>query len=137
MITDGTSNWHYLAVKSISGLLRGITSNHNGDFYCLSCFHPYTTENKLRKHEMICNNHEFYHPKIPDENNKILNYIPGKKSLRVSFVIYADLECLLRKMSDVRILLKNHIQERKLHIDLQDTGKFFMIWFKEILKLIF
>ena len=45
MITDGTSNWHYLAVKSISGLLRGITSNHNGYFYCLSCFHPDTTEN--------------------------------------------------------------------------------------------
>ena len=35
MITDGTGNWHYLAVKSISGLLRGIASNHNGDFYCL------------------------------------------------------------------------------------------------------
>ena len=30
MITDGTGNWHYLPVKSISGLLRGITSNHNG-----------------------------------------------------------------------------------------------------------
>ena len=33
MITDGTSNWHYLAVKSISGLLRGKTSNHNGDLF--------------------------------------------------------------------------------------------------------
>ena len=31
MITDGTGNWHYLAIKSISGLLRGITSNHNGE----------------------------------------------------------------------------------------------------------
>ena len=39
LITDGNSNWHYLAVKSISGLLRRITSNHNGDFYCLNCFH--------------------------------------------------------------------------------------------------
>ena len=38
MITDGTSNRHYLAVKSISGLLRGITSNPNGDFHCLNCF---------------------------------------------------------------------------------------------------
>ena len=27
MITDGTGNWHYLVIKSISGLLRGITSN--------------------------------------------------------------------------------------------------------------
>ena len=32
MITDGTSNWHYLALKRISGLLRGTTLNHNGDF---------------------------------------------------------------------------------------------------------
>ena len=31
MITDG-KKWHYLAVKSLSALLRGITSNHNGDF---------------------------------------------------------------------------------------------------------
>ena len=47
MITDGTSNWHYLVVKSISALLRRIKSNHNGDFYCLNCFHSYTTEKTL------------------------------------------------------------------------------------------
>ena len=51
MITDETNNWHYLAVKSISGLLRGITSNHNGDFYCLNFFQVYTIERKLRKNE--------------------------------------------------------------------------------------
>ena len=99
MIADEISNWHYLAVKSTLGLLRGITSNHNGDFYCLNCLHSYTTEEKLRKHERICNNHEFCHPKMPDENNKILKYIPGEKSLRVPFIIYADLECLLQKIN--------------------------------------
>ena len=95
MITNGTSNWHYLAVKSISGLLRRITSNHNDDFYCLNCFHSYTTMNKLKKHEKICRNHDFCHVKIPKENNKILKYNPGEKSLKVPFVIYADLECIL------------------------------------------
>ena len=49
MINDKTINWHCLVVKRISGLLRGITSRHNGDFYCLNCLHSYTTENKLRK----------------------------------------------------------------------------------------
>ena len=39
MITDSDNNWHYLAVKNMPGLLRGTTSNHNGDFYCLHCFH--------------------------------------------------------------------------------------------------
>ena len=99
MITDGTSNWHYLAVKSISGLLRRITSNHNDDFYCLNCFHSYTTMNKLKKYEKICRNHDFCHVKIPKKNNKILKYNPGEKSLKVPFIIYADLECILRKIN--------------------------------------
>ena len=98
MITDGTDNWHYLIVKSISGLLRGITSNHNGDLHCLNCFHSYTPENKLRKHERICEDHDFCHVKMPDEDNNILEYVLGKKSLRVPFIIYAELECLLKKI---------------------------------------
>ena len=98
MITDKTNNWHYLAVKSISGLLRRITSNHNGDFYCLNYFHSYTTENKLRKHEKICNDHDFCYLKMPTEDNKILKHIPGEKLLKVPFIIYADLQCLLQKI---------------------------------------
>ena len=45
MITDN-KKWHYLALKNIYGLLRGITSNRDGDFYCLNCFHSYTTKKK-------------------------------------------------------------------------------------------
>ena len=36
---------------------------------------------------------------MPDEDNKILKYISGEKSLRVPFIIYVDLECLLRKIN--------------------------------------
>ena len=99
MITDGTSNWHYLAIKNISGLLRGITSNHNGDFYCLNCLHSYRTKGKLKKHEKICKNHDFCHLKMPDVDNNILESKSGKKSLRHPFITYADLECLLLKMN--------------------------------------
>ena len=35
MITDG-EKWHYLTVKNLPGLLRGITSTHKEDFYCLN-----------------------------------------------------------------------------------------------------
>ena len=38
MITDG-KKWHYLAVTKLSALLKGTTSKHKGDFYCLNCFH--------------------------------------------------------------------------------------------------
>ena len=37
------------------------------------------------------------HVKMPNENNKILKYNPGEKSLKVPFIIYANLECLLEK----------------------------------------
>ena len=38
MIADG-KKWHYLAVKILSALIRGITSKDDGDFYCLNCFY--------------------------------------------------------------------------------------------------
>ena len=31
--------WHYLKTKKLSTLLRGITTNNQGDFYCRNCFH--------------------------------------------------------------------------------------------------
>ena len=37
MITGG-EKWHYLAVKNLPELLKGITSNHNGGFYSLIFF---------------------------------------------------------------------------------------------------
>ena len=51
MITDG-EKWHYLVVKNLSGLLKGITSTHEKDFYYLNCFHSYRTKNKLESHEL-------------------------------------------------------------------------------------
>ena len=97
MISDG-KKYHYLAVKSISALLRGITSNHNGDFYCLNCLHSYRTKGKLKKHEKVCNNHDYCYVKMPNDFEEILKYNPGEKSLKVPFMIFVNLECLLRKM---------------------------------------
>ena len=112
MITDN-KKWYYLAVKSISGLLRRITSNHDGDFYCLNCFHPYTAKNRLEKHERICRDHDFCYIKMPDENSKILKYIPWEKSLKVPFIIYADLECLLQKINTCQNNPKKSYTEKK------------------------
>ena len=96
MITDGTGNWHYLAIKSISGLLGGITSTHNGVLYC---FHSYRTLNKLKNHEELCKKHDYCNLELPNEENKYLSSTSGKKSLKAPFIIYADLECFLVKMN--------------------------------------
>ena len=75
MITDGVNNWNYLAVKSLSRLFRGITSNYNEEYYCLNCFHSYRTNNVLKKHERLCNKNYYCHVKMSKEDNKILRYL--------------------------------------------------------------
>ena len=120
MITDKNNRWHHLAVKCLPALFRGITSSNNGYFYCLNCFHSYRTLNKLKKHERVCNNHDYCHIDMPKEHEKI-KYLPGEKSLKTPFIIYADLECLLKKHNIVKIIPKILTQRKKLGINLQDT----------------
>ena len=81
MITDGKKR-HYLAVTNLSALLKGNSSNHKGDFYCLNCFSSYTTKNKLKEHEEICNNHNSCCIEMPEWVNKILKHNSGEKSLK-------------------------------------------------------
>ena len=74
----------------MSALLRGITSNHVGDFYCLNCLHSYRTKDKLKLHGNVCENHDYCYIEMPNENNKILKYNCGEKYMKVPFIIYAD-----------------------------------------------
>ena len=70
MITDNNNRWHYFAVKSLPALFREITSTHYENFYCLNCFHSYRSINKLKKHERICNNHNYCRIDMPKQNEK-------------------------------------------------------------------
>ena len=83
----------------LSGLLRGVTGNNNGDSYCLSCFHGYRTKTKLETHKNICENRNYCHVEMPNEHNKIIKYNQGEKSIGSPLIIYADLECLLEKIN--------------------------------------
>ena len=101
-------------VKSLSRLLRGIASNHGGDFHCLNYFHSYRTEIKLKKHEKVCNDHDFCYVEMLDELNKISKYNHREKSLKAPFMIYADLECLLAKIYSCQNNLEESYTEKKI-----------------------
>ena len=111
MISNG-EKWHYVTVKNLPGLFRVITSTHEKDFYCLNCFRSYRTRNRLEAHKKICENHDYCNVEMPTKDNNIIEYNQGEKSIKLPFVVYADLECLLEKMSTCqnnpmnRLLLK-------------------------------
>ena len=47
----------------------------------------------------MCENHDYCHVEMPTKDNNIIKYNHGEKSMKLPFLIYADLECLLEKMS--------------------------------------
>ena len=133
MITDG-KKWHYLAVRSLPALLRGITSSNNGDFYCLNCFHSYRTHNKPKKHERVCNNYDYCHADMPEEYKNILKNHRGEKSFKTPFIIYADLEFLLKKEQSCQNNPKNSYTERKVKHKLSGYSWSLICWFDETKK---
>ena len=84
--------------KKLSALLRGETSKHHGDFYCLNCLHSFTVENKGESHEKVCENKDFRNIVIPFEDTKLLEFNQYQKSDKAPHITYADLECLIERI---------------------------------------
>ena len=85
--------------KKLSPLLREITSKHDGNFYRLNCFHSYTIKNKLKKYEDVYKNIDYCYVDRPKEYNENKKYNYGEKPVKVLFIIYADMESFLEKIS--------------------------------------
>ena len=106
MISHG-EKWHYLTLRSLKALINGVTSNHNGDSYCLICFHSYETQKALKKQMKVCNIKEYCYVEMP-EGDASIKYHCGIQSVRAPFVMYADLESLLKKRILALMTQKNH-----------------------------
>ena len=117
MITEGKEK-HYLAVTNLSGLLQGKSSNHHEDFYCLNCFKSYTTKNKLKEHEEVCNNHDRCSVEMPNWVDKMIKHNPGEKSLKAQFAFYIDLECILKKLQSSQNKPEKSYTEKMLDMSL-------------------
>ena len=100
-ITDN-KKFHYLFVKRLSALLKGVTSKHVEDSYCLNFLCSFRTINVLKKHVNVCKDHYYCYVEMPDKDNNILKYDSGEKYMRVPFIMYSDLECLLENISTCR-----------------------------------
>ena len=91
-------DWHYLAVKKLSALLRGITSKHDADFYCLNCLHSFRTKINLTSYEKVWNNKDFCGIVMSYQKDNILQFNQNLESDEMPYIIYADLESLIKKI---------------------------------------
>ena len=84
--------------KKLSTLLRGITSKHHGEFFCINYHHSFAAENKREFHKKVCKNKDFFNIVMSSGDTKILEFNQNQKSDQALFIIYADLECLIEKI---------------------------------------
>ena len=69
-------------------------SKHDGGFYCLNCLHLWEKETWITE----CENKYFSKVFMPSEDTKMLEFNQYRKSGKVPFIIYADLESLIEKI---------------------------------------
>ena len=85
----------YSYTKKIA-LLKGITSKHKADFYCLNCLHSFRTKSNsnLKKGTL---KQIFCGVVMPSKDTKLLEFNQYWKSDKMPSIIYADLVSLIKK----------------------------------------
>ena len=73
MISNG-EGWHYLGLKKLSVLLRGITSKHVADFPSSNYLNLFRTKSKLESHKKVCENKDLCSAVITFESTKTLEF---------------------------------------------------------------
>ena len=61
-------------------------------------------------------NKDFCNIILFSEDAEILQFNQYQKSDKASFIIYADLECILEKVDGCKNILKNHLQQKQVNI---------------------
>ena len=84
----------------------------------MSCLHSFRTDNKLKKHERLCNNHDYCHIEMPTEDNNTLKYNRGEKSLKTSWLFYVHFKSLLVKEQSCQNNPNDSYTEKKLSMKL-------------------
>ena len=63
----------------------------------MNCVQSFRTENKLKSHEKVCKNKDFCETVMSLEKEKILEFNQYMKSDKMQFIIYSDIESLIKK----------------------------------------
>ena len=64
----------------------------------MNCLHSFRTENKPKPHEKVCKNKNCRGIVTPSEKENILEFNQHMKSDKMPYIIFADIESLIRKI---------------------------------------
>ena len=93
-------NKHYVLIKDFNKFMFNQTKHKNKKHFCMHCLQCFSSESVLNDHNGNCiqvNGTQAV--KMPDKENNILKFINFHKQQPVPFIIYADFEAIIEKIS--------------------------------------
>lgn len=97
-LNDFEKHWHYCWIKNLGKLVnKQISKNGHKKILCDRCLNHFSSQEKLKKHQILCTNMNKYAIEMPSVDNKYVSFKNHKYQLKVPFIIYADTEALLKK----------------------------------------
>ncbi|XP_039312988.1 uncharacterized protein LOC120359475 [Solenopsis invicta] len=92
---------HFVWITNLSRLVSSqLSKNEHRKFICDRCLHYFHLEEKLLSHEVECGKVNNCAILLPGEDDKYLEFDNYINKEYVPFVLYSDLECVLRKMEN-------------------------------------
>ncbi|XP_014474491.1 PREDICTED: uncharacterized protein LOC106744331, partial [Dinoponera quadriceps] len=89
---------HFVWIKNLSRLVSSQLSKHDHKKYiCNRCLHYFSSSERLQVHTIDCGEMNHCAILLPSEDDKWLSFCNHNRKKRPPFVVYADLECILRK----------------------------------------
>ena len=93
-ITDH-NNKHYVAIKSLSRLLRSSnTKKEKSQYFCINCLQVFSEKKCRAEHYVYCRSNEAVRIEMPNKK-LIVEYSDGQYQFKVPFMMYADFESIL------------------------------------------
>ncbi|KAK9878806.1 hypothetical protein WA026_003644 [Henosepilachna vigintioctopunctata] len=107
---DYTSvRYHFVWIKNLSRLVSSqLSKEKNRKFICDRCLRYFRSEEKLKSHSEDCGKMNETAIRMPEIGNNILKFKNHKNKEKVPFIIYADLESILKPDNT-----KNNYQEHR------------------------
>ncbi|XP_029163661.1 uncharacterized protein LOC114935069 [Nylanderia fulva] len=100
-VQDENSVGHFAWIKNLSRLVSAQLSKKKCRRYiCDRCLHYFNSEDKLQTHTVDCGKLNDCAIRLPSDKDKWLSFNNYNRKERLPFVVYADLECVLKKMEE-------------------------------------
>ena len=101
MLIESGEKQHYCFVKRVSALLYDQSKHRDTKHYCMLCLTGFSREDLLENHKKYCNGLNGRPTRIdmPKEKEKMVAFQNHYKQMKVPYVIYADFEVLVEKIT--------------------------------------